>query len=96
LSYKLYYRREGNVFRVSRIESLYNEKTGLLRIRGDDVDVENLIKALARTINTTVLYDPLPQLGISVDIDNLAPQDALGILIQRLPGYTLEKQNTHY
>ncbi|MDR2029786.1 MAG: type II and III secretion system protein [Treponema sp.] len=95
-SYKLYYRREGNVFRVSRIESAYNEKAGLLRLRAEDVDVENLIKALARAINTTVLYDPLPRLEISVDIDGLAPPEALGILIQRLPGYTLERQDTHY
>jgi type II secretory pathway component GspD/PulD (secretin) len=95
-SYKLYYRREGNVFRVSRIESLYDERTGLVKLRSDDVDVEYLIKALARAINTTILYDPLPHLNISVDIKNLEPPQALGILTQRLSGYTLEKEEAHY
>jgi type II secretory pathway component GspD/PulD (secretin) len=95
-SYKLYYRREGNVFRVSRIESLYDERTGLMRLHADDVDAEYLIKALARTINTTILYDPLPHLTISVDMENLEPPQALGILIQRLSGYTLETEEAHY
>jgi type II secretory pathway component GspD/PulD (secretin) len=95
-SYKLFYRREGNVFRVSRIESAYDERTAEVRIRADDVDVESLIKTLARIINTTILYDPLPRLEISVDIDGLEVPQVLEIFTQRLPGYTLETYDAHY
>ncbi|ULQ59091.1 hypothetical protein K7I13_11315 [Brucepastera parasyntrophica] len=95
-TYKLSYRREGNIIWVSRVETAYNPVAGLISIRANDVEVETLIKNLARTIGKTILYDPLPNLKISVDIENLEPARVLDIFTLRLNGYKLEEDNAYF
>jgi type II secretory pathway component GspD/PulD (secretin) len=95
-SYKLHYRREGNVIRVSRINLSWDEAAGLISIQGEGVDIESLIKALAKTIKTSILYDPLPQIAVSVALDNLEVPRALEICMLRLSGYSLERGADYY
>jgi type II secretory pathway component GspD/PulD (secretin) len=95
-SFNLFYKKDGGVFRVSRISSSYDKDGGLVTLRANDTDIEILIKNLARTLNTTILFDPLPRTMISADIDRLTVRQALDILVQRLPEYTLEEKNSFY
>ncbi|WP_010259474.1 secretin N-terminal domain-containing protein [Treponema primitia] len=95
-SYNLFYTRDGNTFRVSRIQGTLDESTGLVTMRARDVAVENLIRTLAKIWNTTILHDPLPRINLSVDIDGLDPTRVLDILIQRLEEFTLEKKDAYY
>jgi type II secretory pathway component GspD/PulD (secretin) len=94
--YKLYYRREGNHIRVSRIDGAYNGETKKLRLRAEDVDIEYLIRALARLIGSSILYDPLPKIKVSVDMGELSPAEALAVCMPRLGGYALEEQENYY
>jgi type II secretory pathway component GspD/PulD (secretin) len=96
LNYKLYHQRDGNVIRVSRINAVYHPAWGTVSLRGEDVPIESLIKALARALNTSILYDPLPDMIMTVDMDNLEPQRALEILTLRLFDYTLETGDAYY
>jgi type II secretory pathway component GspD/PulD (secretin) len=95
-SYNLFYTREGNTIRVSRIQGILDTSTGLVTMRAREVDVENLIRTLARIWNTTILHDPLPRISLSVDIDGLGPENVLDILIQRLAEFSLEKKDSYY
>jgi type II secretory pathway component GspD/PulD (secretin) len=95
-SYDLFYAREGNTFRVSRIQGSIDGASGLVSLRAKDVDVENLIRTLAKMWNTTILYDPLPRISLSVDINALAPERVLDILTQRLQEFSLEKNDSYY
>jgi type II secretory pathway component GspD/PulD (secretin) len=94
--YKLYYKRDGNVIRVSRINSDYNKTRNEISLRAEEVDIESLIKALAKTLNTSILYDPLPKLSLTVDINNLEVKKALDIIMLRLSGFTLVEDEAWY
>jgi type II secretory pathway component GspD/PulD (secretin) len=95
-SYNLFYTREGNTIRVSRIQGALDTSTGLVTMRAREVDVENLIRTLAKIWNTTILHDPLPRISLSVDIDGLNPENVLDILVQRLEEFSLERKDFYY
>ncbi len=96
-SYKLFYYREGPVYKVSRVKCEYNSQTRLINLKADGVEVESLIRNLSRTIGRTILYDTLPRISLTVDIESLNLDTALEILTKRLPDFTLEKfDNYHY
>ncbi len=94
-TYKLFYERTGSVFRVSRIKSGYDRPSGTVKLIGEDVSAESLVKALSRAIGKTILYDPLPRLTLTVDIDGLSPGQALEIICRRLTGYAIETKDSY-
>jgi type II secretory pathway component GspD/PulD (secretin) len=95
-AYDLFYTREGNTIRVSRIQGSIDGASGLASLRAKEAGIENLIRTLAKMWNTTILYDPLPRINLSVDIAALAPEKVLDILMQRLQEFSLEKNDSHY
>jgi type II secretory pathway component GspD/PulD (secretin) len=95
-SYDLFYAREGNTIRVSRIQGRMDSESGMVSLRAKDVGVENLIRTLAKLWNTTIIHDPLPRISLSVDIDALAPEEVLDILTRRLQDFSLEKKDSYY
>ncbi|MDR1248539.1 MAG: type II and III secretion system protein, partial [Treponema sp.] len=95
-SYDLFYVRDGNTIRVSRIRGSMDHASGLASLSAKDVDVENLIRTLAKMWNTTILYDPLPRISLSVDIESLEPEKVLDILMSRLREFSLEKKDSYY
>jgi type II secretory pathway component GspD/PulD (secretin) len=95
-SYDLFYVKEENTFRVSRIQGNIDGPSGLVSLRAKEVGVETLIRTLAKMWNTTILYDPLPRISLSVDIEALAPEKVLEILMQRLQEFSLEKDDSYY
>ncbi|MDR0451789.1 MAG: type II and III secretion system protein [Treponema sp.] len=94
--YKLFHTRDGNVIRVSRILSGYDRERGRVSLKAEDVGIENLVKALAKTINTSILYDPLPDVSLSVDIDNLEVKKALDIIMLKLTDFVLTEDEAWY
>jgi type II secretory pathway component GspD/PulD (secretin) len=95
-AYDLFHTREGTTIRVSRIQGAMDSASGLVSLRAKEVEVESLIQTLAKLWNTTILYDPLPRISLSVDIAALAPEKVLDILTQRLQEFGLEKNDSCY
>ena len=95
-AYDLFHTREGTTIRVSRIQGAMDDASGLVSLRAKEVGVESLIQTLAKLWNTTILYDPLPRISLSVDIAALAPEKVLDILTQRLQEFGLEKNDSWY
>lgn len=94
--YNLHSWREGNIIRVSRIKGAYQDDTRRLSLRAEDTDIEKVIRAIARMVNISVLYDPLPAMKISVDMRDISPGEALGICMLRLDGYSLEENENYF
>jgi type II secretory pathway component GspD/PulD (secretin) len=94
--YKLYRQREGNVIRVSRINASYDQGRRRVSMKADDVELESLVKALARSINRSILYDSLPQVTLSVDIEDEEPRKVLDILMLKLPDFILEEDDSWF
>jgi hypothetical protein len=68
----------------------------LASVKADDVPVEALERSLARAIGETILFDTLPKLTMSVDIDNLPVSSVLEIITRRLPDYEIETADSYY
>jgi type II secretory pathway component GspD/PulD (secretin) len=93
-SYDLFHAREGGAIRVSRIRGSMDN--GLVSLKAKEVEVENLIRTLAKMWNTTILHDPLPRTSLSVDIEALPPEKVLDIFMSRLREFGLEKNDSYY
>lgn len=87
--------RDG-VYYVSRIASDYDKTQDRVRLHAEDVELRLLIRSLSRALGRTVLYDELPNLALSVHIEDEPPAAALQILTARLEGYELEKEESYY
>lgn len=95
-TYHLAYVREGNVFRVSRISVSYNREDNLVTMKGDSVEIESLVRALSKSIEKTILYDPFPSMKMSVAMDRLSPDKALEIITRKLGEYALETNESFF
>lgn len=95
-TYKLYYTQESNIFRVSKIKVSYNKEADLASLKADDVNIELLIRAMSKAIGKTILYDSLPAMKLTVDIDNLPILDVLSIFTKKIPDYSVEDGSSYY
>lgn len=94
-SYNLFYSRENNsIYKVSKIKASVEEN--LVSIKADNVKIEHLIRHLSSAIGKTILYDTLPSLYISVDIEKLSPGSVLEICIKKLPDFEIESSNDYF
>ncbi len=89
-TYKLYVRREGNVYYVSRIRTEWDAGAGLITMHGEDVEIPLLIRAASRAIGRTILFDPLPGERLTVHADGVPPEKLLEIILRRFPDYKVE------
>ena len=82
--------RDG-VWYLSRIAISSNERG--VSVSAEDVELEHLIRALARTARVTILHDQLPRMQLSVFVQDRSVQNILEILIQRLPEYSVVQES---
>ncbi len=95
-AYNLYQIPDGDAIRISKIKSDFNPDSKLVFLKADSVPVELVIRALAKSIKKTILYDTLPSLPITVDIENLPIDTALEICTQKLTNFSTEKNDSYY
>ncbi len=95
-TYKLYVRREGNVYYVSRIRSEWDSGRGLITMHAEDVDLPLLIRAASRVMGRTILFDPLPGERLTIHADGVTPEKLLEILLRRFPDYKVEQDASFF
>ncbi len=89
-SYRLFFTKENNIYKVSRISSSWTEENQTASIKADDTKLELIIRNLSKTIGKTILYDTLPYQTISIDAVNLPVKDILVILTKKYSDYQIE------
>lgn len=94
-AYKLYVRKEGSIWFVSRVGVRWNAEKRLLSLDAEDVDIQLVLNAAARVMGMTVLYDSLPRDVATVHIKDLAPEKAVEIIMKRFVGYVVEPAADH-
>ncbi len=95
-TYKLYVRREGAVYYVSRIRTEWDADRGLITMHAEDVEIPLLIRAASRAIGRTILFDPLPGERLTVHADSITPEKLLEIILRRFPDYKVEADATFF
>lgn len=95
-TYKMYLRKENNIYYVSRIKVEYDERTGEISMDGEDVEINLLVRAASKAIGKTILFDSLPSQNLSVHITKVEPQKLLDIIIKRYPDYKVEVDQDYF
>jgi len=95
-TYKMYLRKENNIYYVSRIKAEYDERTGTISMDGEDVEINLLVRAAAKTMGKTILFDSLPSQNLSVHVTKVEPQKLLDIIIKRYPDYKVEADQDYF
>ncbi|MBN1243779.1 MAG: hypothetical protein JXA15_13845 [Spirochaetales bacterium] len=95
-AFKLYARKDGSVWYVSRVGALWDPARGLLTLDAEDVDVQLVIQAASRAMGRTILYDALPRETITIHASALPPERVVEILGKRFSGYTVEYAEDHF
>lgn len=95
-SYNLFYEKEGNIIKVSKIHSSFDTQNGKISIKTHDVPLVQIIKHISSRINKTILYDNLPQATLSLDIVDLTINEVLNICIKKYPEFEVEQNDSYY
>lgn len=87
--------KKDNVFFVSKvsIEINVNDK---INLNTENVNIESLLNLLSRETNTTILYDSLPSLNITIRVTESSLEDILNLIIVKLPNFGLERIASGY
>jgi len=92
----LFCKKIDNNYYISRIFADYTLDTNALNLFAEEANIETIVKELARTTNTTIIYDALPRETISIHSLNTSISEILEILIKKYPDYSIEYENNSY
>jgi general secretion pathway protein D len=95
-TFRLYSSKQGQVYYVSRVWVAYDKERGAVSLRADEVDIVPVIKALSKAMGKSIVYDQLPRAAVALNIDSVAPEKALEILLKRFPEYRVEKDPAYF
>lgn len=95
-TYKMYYKKEDDVYYVSRIRAEYDFRMNAISMDAEDVDFPLLVRAASKAIDKTILYDPLPSVPLTVHVSRVSPEKFLTILLKRFPNYQVEVDQDYY
>ncbi len=95
-AYRLHFTKANGVYYVSKIEAAYDKEKGLVTLKADETALLPLVRALSKTMGTTILYDPLPAATLTVNIAAATPEQALEILAKRFPEYVVEREAAYF
>ena len=93
---RLYGSWKGNVLQVSRIRVGENED-GTLNVDAEDAGIQNIVLALSRSAERTVIFDALPRESLSLHVRGQSLEGVLAIIVRKFPDYVLETEDEmHY
>jgi general secretion pathway protein D len=95
-TYKMYLRREGEVYYVSRIRTEYDAAAQTVSMDAEEVEAHYLLRAASKAIGKTILFDPLPSQPVTVHAGRLAPDKLLEIITKRFADFRLESDPSYF
>jgi len=95
-TYKLHFRKEGDIYYVSKVHTEYDPDMKLVTLDAEDVDVTYLIRSVSRSIGKTILYDSIPSQTVTVHTKRVEPEKLLEIIMKRFPNYTVERDKDYF
>jgi type II secretory pathway component GspD/PulD (secretin) len=91
----LYAQELDGVVAVSRIR-IAREPGGIISVRAVSVDLESLIRRIARELRQTVFYDSFAPTVADVNLDSDGLGSILSVLVKKLPGYAVEASDNAF
>jgi len=85
---RLYWTREDSIIRISRINLSY-DANNRINLEAEEVLLQDVMTAIARTSPQPVLFDALPRERVTIKVIETDLEETLNILILRFPDYEL-------
>ena len=85
---RLYWTRKHSIVRISRINLTYDTQSRI-NLEAEDVLLQDIVLAIARTAPQPVLFDALPRERITIKVIETELEETLNTLILRFPDYEL-------
>ncbi len=95
-TYKLYYKKEDDIYYVSKIHTEYDPSSQTITMDAEDVEIPYLIRSVSKAIDKTLLYDTLPPEPVTIHIKDVLPEKLINIIMKRFPNYHLEIDKDYY
>jgi type II secretory pathway component GspD/PulD (secretin) len=89
-TYGLYWRRQNNVYYVSKIKTVYDPLSNSITLDAESVDIDLIVQAASAAMGKTVLFDPLPPQPLTVHVAQVTPKKLLEILVKKFPDYQVD------
>ncbi len=94
-SFNLWYLKKNGIYYVSRIH-INVQDNSLISIDAEDVTILQIVKALSKQIETTILYDQLPSGAISIHARDVSIQQVLEMLVRRNWEYEVISSDNYF
>ncbi|HAP42664.1 MAG: hypothetical protein A2087_08035 [Spirochaetes bacterium GWD1_61_31] len=85
-SQKLFMVEDQGIIYVSRIQAQANAD-GSFTMHADEIDPQQLLRALSRTARKTILFDAMPRATVTIHAENLALERIVEIILLRFPEF---------
>lgn len=93
-SQQLYISEWEGVYKVSKIHSFIDENG--IDFKCKNVDIQIIIEHLIDLTGTTILYDNLPRVDLTININNLSILESLEVILKRYSDYEIEENSNYY
>ncbi|MBO4404790.1 MAG: type II and III secretion system protein [Treponema sp.] len=93
---ELYAEEKNSVIHVSAVYVSKNPSTQKLTVYGKNVLTEDFIKRISSAEEKTIVFDPLPEERITLNIKEESISTVLEICTLRLEGFTLEEEESYF
>lgn len=87
--------KDNGVYKVSKV-LLDVSSENKISINTENVLVEPFLNYLSRQLNTTIMYDSLPNASVTIRVKDASIEDILNLVIVKLPGFALERIASGY
>jgi type II secretory pathway component GspD/PulD (secretin) len=91
---QLYMEKKSNIYYFSKIYIKENKQK--FDVQAENVNVEQLLIHLSREAKTTILYDMLPNMNVTVRTTNSTLPDILNLIVIKLNGFSVERVGSGY
>lgn len=93
-TFRLFVDKKGDVYNISKVQISENESG--ITVDTENVLVEPFLSILSRRTKTTIMYDAMPAVPLTIRVQNASINDILNLVILRLPNFTVERVGSGY
>ncbi len=94
--HNMYFWKKDGIYYVSKVLVTYTKGTGLISLFASDVEPRILVEKIAKKIQSTILFDPLPREKLTIQAEKLPVYEVLEMIMHRFDNYKVENLSDYY
>lgn len=94
--YNLYYEKENDIYKISKIKCEYNEAADKIYLICKNTNLKSVLEKISDKTRKTIIFNSIPDINVNLNIHNLNLIDALKICEAQLINYKLETNSDYF